>query len=146
MQVRKCRGSLRGNRGNLANSRPWQRHSTRILACLAGAIAFTVSAQSGPQSPVQETARPGTVEVAGNIPESNQQIQTIPQQPGQLSVDAASAERKKQITDNSAALLKMAADLKAEVDKTNIDTLSLTVIRKADEIERLAHDVRKKKK
>ena len=40
----------------------------------------------------------------------------------------------------------MATDLKAEVDKTNKDTLSVSVVRKAGAIERLAHDVRGKMK
>jgi hypothetical protein len=60
--------------------------------------------------------------------------------------EAANAERKKQIADDTAKLLKLAADLKVEVDKTNKDTLSLSVIRKADEIERLAHNVKEKMK
>jgi hypothetical protein len=55
-------------------------------------------------------------------------------------------ERRRQIADDSARLLKLATDLKAEVDKTTKDTLSLGVIRKADEIERLAHDVKEKMK
>jgi hypothetical protein len=60
--------------------------------------------------------------------------------------EAANAERKKQITDDSALLLKLATDLKTEVDKTDKDTLSLTVIRKADEIEKLAHSVKERMK
>jgi len=40
----------------------------------------------------------------------------------------------------------MAVELKAAVDKTNKDTLSLNVIRKADAIERLAKTVREKTK
>jgi hypothetical protein len=40
----------------------------------------------------------------------------------------------------------MAADLKAEVDKTNQDSLSLAVIRKADAIEKLARNVKKEMK
>jgi hypothetical protein len=36
--------------------------------------------------------------------------------------------------------------LKAEVEKTDKDTLSLNVIRKADEIERLARSVKEKMK
>jgi hypothetical protein len=40
----------------------------------------------------------------------------------------------------------MAIALKAEVDKTTKDTLSLGVIRKADEIEKLAKTVREKMK
>jgi hypothetical protein len=41
-------------------------------------------------------------------------------------------------------LLAMALSLKAEVDKTNKDTLSIKVIRKADEIERLAKTVKER--
>jgi hypothetical protein len=62
------------------------------------------------------------------------------------SFDAANTERKKQIADDSARLLQLATELKAEVDKTTKDTLSLAVIRKADEIEKLAHDVKTKMK
>jgi hypothetical protein len=60
--------------------------------------------------------------------------------------EAANVERRKQIADDSARLLKMATELKAEVDKTTKDTLSLSVIRKADEIEKLAHAVKEKMK
>jgi nitric oxide reductase activation protein len=64
----------------------------------------------------------------------------------QQNFEAANAERKKQIADDTEKLLKLATDLKAEVDKTNKDTLSLGVIRKADEIEKLAHIVKEKMK
>ncbi len=68
------------------------------------------------------------------------------QQGKQPSSEAASVERRKQIADESAMLLKLATDLKAEVDRTSKDTLSLSVIRKADEIEKLAHSVKEKTK
>jgi hypothetical protein len=55
---------------------------------------------------------------------------------------AGTADKQKQIADDSTRLLKMATDLKAEVDKTNKDTLSVTVIRKAGAIEKLARDVK----
>jgi hypothetical protein len=58
----------------------------------------------------------------------------------------AEIERKRQISDESTRLLAMAIALKAEVDKTTKDTLSLNVIRKADEIERLAKTVKEKMK
>ena len=54
------------------------------------------------------------------------------------------SEANRQIAGDSAKLLKLATDLKAEVDKTSKDTLSLGVIRKADEIEKLAHAVKEK--
>jgi len=50
--------------------------------------------------------------------------------------------QKQQIASECADLLKMATDLKSEVDKTNRDTLSVTVVRKAGAIEQLAHKVR----
>jgi hypothetical protein len=50
--------------------------------------------------------------------------------------------RKQEIASECANLLKMATDLKTEVDKTTKDTLSVTVVRKAGEIEQLAHKVR----
>jgi hypothetical protein len=61
-------------------------------------------------------------------------------------VDAAHMARKKEIADDSARLLKLATDLKAEVDKSDKDTLSIAVIRKAEEIEKLAHSVKDKMK
>lgn len=59
---------------------------------------------------------------------------------------AGDSDRKKQIADESAQLLNMALALKAEVDKTTKDTLSLNVIKKADEIEKLAKSVKLKMK
>jgi hypothetical protein len=43
-------------------------------------------------------------------------------------------------------LLALATELKVDMDKTNKDMLSLDVIRKADEIEKLAHSVKEKMK
>jgi hypothetical protein len=54
-----------------------------------------------------------------------------------------SADKKRaQIVDGTAKLLQLATELKAEMDKTNKNQMSLDVIRKADEIERLAHDLK----
>lgn len=78
--------------------------------------------------------------------DANQIMNMHDQQNKKANVDAANAERKKQIADDSAKLLKLATDLKAEVDKTSKDTLSLGVIRKAEEIEKLAHSVKEKMK
>jgi len=51
-------------------------------------------------------------------------------------------ERRQDITSQCAELLKLATDLKSEVDKSTKDMLSVTVVRKASEIEQLAHKVR----
>jgi hypothetical protein len=44
----------------------------------------------------------------------------------------------------TASLLKMAYELKSEVDKTTKDTLSVTVVRRASDIEQLARKMRSK--
>jgi hypothetical protein len=50
--------------------------------------------------------------------------------------------RKQEIERQCADLLKLATDLKTEVGKSNKDMLSVAVVRKASEIEQLAHKVR----
>lgn len=53
-------------------------------------------------------------------------------------------ERQKQLVADAQRLLSLANELKTDVDKSTKDTLSLDVIRKADEIEKLAHNVKEK--
>lgn len=59
---------------------------------------------------------------------------------GQPSVPAAHLDtpQKKELARESDELLQLARALKVEVDKTTKDTLSLTVVRKASEIEQTA--------
>jgi len=61
---------------------------------------------------------------------------------GSAPADRHTEGGKQEIASECANLLKMATDLKTEVDKTTKDTLSVTVVRKAGEIEQLAHKVR----
>jgi hypothetical protein len=117
---------------------------------LAGPVV--VSTQQGPQSQQSIQSQQSAPQQAdGNAPtpdpgrgsSSIASPPTVPaSQNGARDSKATDAERKKQIADESARLLKLATDLKAEVDKTTKDTLSITVVRKADEIEKLAHSVK----
>jgi hypothetical protein len=58
----------------------------------------------------------------------------------------ANQERQVQLQRDADNLLKLATELKQYVDKTNEHTLSLDVIKKAEEIEKLAHSVKEKMK
>ncbi len=51
-------------------------------------------------------------------------------------------QKREQLAADSARLLKLATELKADVDKTTKDQLSITVVKKADEVEKLARKVR----
>ncbi len=57
---------------------------------------------------------------------------------------ARNAQRQEQLVKDSGKLLALATELKTEVDKTNKDMLSIDVIKKAEEIEKLAKSVREK--
>jgi type VI protein secretion system component VasF len=60
----------------------------------------------------------------------------------QQAAPTAADAQKQEIANQCADLLQMATDLKKAVDKSSADTLSVTVVRKASDIEQLAHKVR----
>jgi hypothetical protein len=79
------------------------------------------------------------------LPDTNDQARMRQEQlTGQKGIGAMNELRKKQVSDDTEKLLKLAADLKAEVDKTGNETLSASAIRKAQAIEKLAHDIKVK--
>lgn len=61
-------------------------------------------------------------------------------------VKALNDARHKRLEDDASKLLSLSTELKSDVDKTNQDELSLDVVRKAAEIEKLAHDVQSRMK
>ena len=109
-------------------------------ACAALVVAVAVASVAQDKRPA--TSHPATEATA------TQAGAKLPQAKDGKQANALSPEdsRKKEITEQSAELLNMALALKAEVDKTTKDTLSLNVIRKADEIEKLAKSVKEKMK
>jgi hypothetical protein len=60
--------------------------------------------------------------------------------------DAANSERKRQLEQDSALLLQLAAELETEVGKTGHEAPTASVVRKAETIEKLAHTVKEKMK
>lgn len=55
-------------------------------------------------------------------------------------------QRQQQLKDDTDKLLKLASELKQYVDKTNQDILSVDVLKKTDEIDKLAKSIRDKMK
>jgi hypothetical protein len=110
-----------------------------VLAILAAlAVHPVISAQ------MQQGNSPPATMQAAVTPAPNSSAQAPKPEPQkQQGNDAASSEHKNQVADECAQLLKLATGLKAEVDKTTKDTLSVAVVRKAGELEQLARKVRK---
>jgi hypothetical protein len=116
----------------------------RVVVCLMGMVLLAGAAWAG-----QQGQQSGTDE-AQKAPEANHQAdasgQAGGQQPAKQNAALSREERNRQIVEDSAKLLKLVTDLKIAVDNTTMDTLSIGVIRKADEIEKLAKNTREKVK
>jgi len=67
-------------------------------------------------------------------------------QDSESSAESASSDRQLQIAQQSAGLLQMAKSLKAELDATSSETLSVAAFRKADAIERFTQTVKDQNK
>jgi len=90
-----------------------------------------------------------TTQPGGSLPSDD--IPSIPDSPVSAAmkeerVRAINDDRHKRLEDDVARLQSLTSELKADVDKSNKDELSLDVIRKAAEIEKLAHDVQSRMK
>lgn len=69
--------------------------------------------------------------------------------PSRIAIEQArsrNTERQKRLEDDTAKLLSLATELKEQVGKTNKDIMSVDVIKKAEEIEKLAKDVKDRMK
>ena len=103
------------------------------VAFIANPVRSSSSETTAVKSPSSEPAGPALGPALAPTPSAKQK-----------ELDAITDPQKREILDQSANLLKLANSLKAEMDKTTQDTLSVTVIRQADEIEKLAHKMRTK--
>jgi hypothetical protein len=138
----------------------------RLAICMAAALlaaAFAnqwekrqVLAQQQPVATVASNAAESTSNVPILAQNSNPLAQSNPKtgatQPKQAMPAAPSTGAKASVDtvgalntpvlEEAANLLKLANSLKADVDKTTKDTLSVAVVREAGQIEQLAHKMR----
>lgn len=126
----------------------WGRR-VRLVTCLLAMAAASASCDFSQSSGLTNQAQPKQSihdPAASPVPDANAQMQMQAQHSRKAGYEAANTERKRQLTDDSAALLELSNQLKAEIDKSSKDTLSVDVVRKADEIAKLAHNVQVKMK
>jgi len=89
--------------------------------------------QTGPSPSMQNPGSPSTTD------ENEARIQRD-------MAKKANQERQAQLKRDTDKLLKLATELKEYVDKSNENTLSVNVVKKAEEIEKLARSVKDKMK
>ena len=75
-----------------------------------------------------------------------QPIEPLPPQIQDQQDRSRNNERQKRLITDTDKLLILATQLKQDVEKTNKDVMSIDVIKKADEIEKLAHSVKERMK
>jgi len=85
------------------------------------------------------------------MPDPSQEQQTSPEDQAKSKLERdmqkkANQERQVALKRDTEKLLKLATELKDYVDKTNENVLSFDVVKKAEEIEKLAHSVKEKMK
>jgi len=119
----------------------------RILqVAIVGVVLATASSagvSGGQIYPPKQTQLPGMPPKPGTDPANPDPINPHrEEQQAQLR----NSDRQKRLVADTDKLLELATDLKQQVDKTNKDTLSVDVIKKADEIEKLAHSVKERMK
>jgi hypothetical protein len=110
--------------------------STRLFLLLGAALLFgAVSLSAPPVSPAATQLGPRQSE------RSQTEKEMMDRQ-----LREANKKRQQDIRDDTEKLFQLATELKTAVDKTNENLLSLEVVRKAEEVEKLAHRVREKMK
>ncbi|MDE3201742.1 MAG: hypothetical protein KGN79_12575 [Acidobacteriota bacterium] len=125
--------------------RKWEigRHMRSLMVC-SGIVLFVLCAAALDPQQSPNPNRPIHPPILTDPPDANAQMMMRMNKEKKDDFEAANTERRKQLVNDSAKLLELATELKTEMDKTDKDTLSVGVIKKAAEIEKLAHDVRLK--
>jgi len=113
------------------------KNNVRCAAALLAAFSglSLLAAVAAPQTPAKQ-------DQAASAPEKTPEQSADKQQPVPTKVEM----QQKQLAEDTAKLLQLANELKADMDKTTKDTLSLTVVKKAEQVEKLAHKVREEMK
>lgn len=132
-------------RANCGTSRRLRTMS--FCGSLALMVVLAAMAQSGQQpGGALRTDKINLPTPINQIPDANVQMAMLGTSAPPASPVDLNAMRRKQIADESSQLLSLAIALKTDVDKTSKDTLSVSVIRKADQIEKLARTVKERMK
>lgn len=128
---------MRSN-GSLAGISPIRLQQAIAIAALLGLTLLRGTSQQ-PNNPPRNLP-----EFINRLPDANDQARMRQEQKGQADFAAANAMRQKQVSEDSAKLLQLATDLRGEIEKAGPNTLSLAALRKADAIEKLAHNIKQK--
>lgn len=120
-------------------------HLGRTIIALAATLVI-FGQFSRPQNPQNQQVVPHPIIIpqANRVPDANDQMKMSEQHAKQRNFDAANAKRAQDINDDATKLLILARDLNAEIEKLGDKPLPGKLLREAEVIEILAHDVQNK--
>ena len=116
----------------------------RIAWALSLCLLFAISSNAQIPSPRQggPPAQPGRGESSPTTGDGDENQERLARD----MAKKANQSRQALLKADTDRLLKLAVELKDSVDKSNENVLSLDVVKKAEEIEKLAHSVKDKMK
>jgi hypothetical protein len=114
----------------------------RMVPICAAAVVFSIAGlNSHAQEPSQKpTPPPPASQSTATVP--SPKLEATTQDPSTTNPSVPANPRQAQILADTRKLLKLSQELQAEVARSSKDTLSLTVIKKAEEVEKLARTLR----
>ncbi len=130
---------------------PWARN----LVCLAAVIAIPCSSgissaqqgMSGEPQPHDVSTWPPINPLANRTADANRIMEdSMKMHENQKRFEQLNLQRHKEMTSDTEKLLALANQLKTAADKNSKDLLSMESVREAEQIEKLAHNVRQKMK
>jgi hypothetical protein len=133
----------------LTRTATWTRKFSWVcffIGLSALSILTSLSSVSQQTQPPPRPPKPIILPEANRLPDANDQMEMREELTRVNQYEAANSERIRQISSDSARLLKLAGELKADADKTDEDLHPLDVIQRAEEIEHLARNVQEKMK
>ena len=116
-----------------------------VLGLVAGALLLASMAKSQ-EDPPPRAPHPILLPEANHLPDVNDQMKLHEKNAKKQNFDAANAERKRELDDETNKLLILARDLKLQTDNIGSSPLTHKAVREAEVIEQLARDVKEKMK
>jgi len=111
-----------------------------LIVCLHSLLVLPVSWGEGAVGGAPAPQKPGTTRHEPDI-DAEQRDKMLKDMEKQQN-----KQRQEDLKEDTDKLLELATELKQYVDKTNENVMSLEVMKKAEQIEKLAHSVREKMK
>jgi hypothetical protein len=112
-----------------------------IVVVIAAAVCPRAVAQTS-----QTPALPSSIPATGNLPMPGDVAGVHPTYNSERLETDRNLDRQRRLVADTDKLLVLATQLKTEVDKTNAHILSIEVVKKAEEIEKLAKSVKDRMK